>query len=51
VVVTVTVLVGAEAVPVEPHAAASKATEVRQHAASIARPVIADALTVNIPFF
>jgi hypothetical protein len=37
-------------VPEEPHAAASEATEVRQHTASIRRPVIADALMVNIPF-
>jgi hypothetical protein len=50
VIVTVTVLAGAAVVPEEPHAAASKAIGVRQHTASIRRPVIADALMVNIPF-
>jgi len=49
VVVTVIVLVGPAVLPA-PHAAASKAIEVRPHAARIRRPVIADALMVNIPF-
>ncbi len=50
VIVTVTVLAGAAAVPAEPQPADRKATEVRPHTASIRRPVIADAFMVNIPF-
>jgi hypothetical protein len=49
VIVTVTVLAGLATAPEEPQAAASKATEVRQQAASIRRPVIATALMANIP--
>jgi hypothetical protein len=50
VIVTVTDLAGAVVTPGEPQAAESKAVEVRQHTASILRPVIADILMVNIPF-
>jgi hypothetical protein len=51
VVVTVIVLVGAAPVPAEPQAATRRAArEIRQLAASIRRPVIVDALMVNIPF-
>jgi len=50
-VVTVIVLVGSAPVPAEPQAATRKAaTGIRQLAASIRRPVIVDALMVNIPF-
>ena len=56
VIVAVFVLVGAAVVPgeavvpEEPQAAGSKAIEARRHAASIRRPVIADAPMANIPF-
>jgi hypothetical protein len=56
VIVAVFVLAGAAVapeeavVPEEPQAAGSKAIEARQHAASIRRPVIADAPMANILF-
>jgi hypothetical protein len=48
VAVTVTVLVGAAVGVEEPQAAASRASEVRQNPASALRPVIVDALMMDV---
>jgi hypothetical protein len=50
VAVTVTVLAGVAAEVAEPHAAVSKPIVAREHTASIRRPLIADALMLEIPF-